>query len=92
MFNDASNVNLEEKYDLIFIDAAKAQNKKFFLTFEHNLKKGGYIITDNINFHGLVKKELEEIETKSNLCCPYTHWSMVKLPVASPLKRTSLHL
>lgn len=65
MFNDASNVNLEEKYDLIFIDAAKAQNKKFFLTFEHNLKKGGYIITDNINFHGLVKKELEEIESKN---------------------------
>ena len=26
--------------------------------------------------------------TKSNLCCPYTHWSMVKLPVASPLKKT----
>ena len=25
---------------------------------------------------------------KSNLCCPYTHWSMVKLPVASPLKKT----
>jgi hypothetical protein len=21
-----------------------------------------------------------------NLCCPYTHWSMVKLPFFSPLK------
>ena len=25
---------------------------------------------------------------KSNVCCPYTHWSMVKLPVTSPLKKT----
>ena len=30
--------------------------------------------------------------TKSNLCCPYTHWSMVKLPVASPLKKTESSL
>lgn len=65
LFNDASNINLEEEYDLIFIDAAKAQNKKFFLTFEHNLKKEGYIITDNINFHGLVQKQLEKIESKN---------------------------
>jgi hypothetical protein len=34
------------------------------------------------------KTKGEEKLTKSNLCCPYTHWSMVKLPVASPLKRT----
>lgn len=65
ILNDASNVNLNEKFDLIFIDAAKAQNKKFFIKFAINLKKDGYIITDNINFHGLVQKELEEIESKN---------------------------
>lgn len=27
---------------------------------------------------------------KSNLCCPYTQWSMVKLPTASPLKKTQV--
>lgn len=65
IFNDASNIKLEETYDLIFIDAAKAQNTNFFLKFSKNLKKSGYIITDNLNFHGLVKKELEEIESKN---------------------------
>lgn len=65
MFQDASNVNLEEEYDLIFIDAAKAQNKNFFLHFEKNLKSEGYIITDNLNFHGLVKQNIEEIESKN---------------------------
>lgn len=29
----------------------------------------------------------KEKKSKSNLCCPYTHWNMVKLPVASPLRR-----
>ena len=52
--DDAFNVELNDKFDLIFIDAAKAQNIKFFLKFEKNLKNNKYIITDNLNFHGLV--------------------------------------
>lgn len=52
--DDAFNVELEEQFDLIFIDAAKAQSVKFFQKFENNLITGGYIITDNLNFHGLV--------------------------------------
>lgn len=65
LFKDAQEVSLEEKYDLIFLDAAKAQNKNFFLKFSDNLEKEGYIITDNLSFHGLVQKELEEIESKN---------------------------
>lgn len=52
--DDAFNVNLKEKYDLIFIDAAKAQYIKFFEKFKINLKKDGVIISDNLKFHGLV--------------------------------------
>ena len=37
IFNDALDVSLSEKYDLIFIDAAKAQSIKFFEKFEKNL-------------------------------------------------------
>ena len=59
IYNDALNVHLEEKYDLIFIDAAKAQNRKFFERFENNLIDNGTIITDNMNFHGLVAEEVE---------------------------------
>ena len=52
--DDAFNVNLKEKYDLIFIDAAKAQYIKFFEKFKDNLDKNGVIISDNLKFHGLV--------------------------------------
>ena len=50
---------MDEKYDLIFIDAAKAQNRKFFERFEINLVDNGTIITDNMNFHGLVDEKVE---------------------------------
>lgn len=55
IYKDALEVELDDEYDLIFIDAAKAQNRKFFERYEKNLKKDGTIITDNMNFHGLVK-------------------------------------
>ena len=53
--DDAFNVELNEKFDLIFIDAAKAQSIKFFNKFSKNLNKNKYIITDNLKFHGLVE-------------------------------------
>ena len=56
VYQDALEVNLDinTKYDLIFIDAAKAQYTKFFEKFKYFLADGGVIITDNINFHGYV--------------------------------------
>ena len=58
---DALEVELNDKYDLIFIDAAKSQYIKFFEKFEKNLKTNGVIVSDNLSFHGLV-----EDETKTN--------------------------
>ena len=52
---DALDIELTDKYDLIFIDAAKAQYIKFFEKFKHNLKDSGVIVTDNLSFHGLVE-------------------------------------
>jgi len=57
--DDAFNVSLADSFDLIFIDAAKAQNIKFFNKFEVYLKKNKYIITDNLDFHGLVDSNQE---------------------------------
>lgn len=34
------------------------------------------------------RKKEKKKKTKSSLRCPYTHWSMIKLPVVSPLKKT----
>ena len=33
--------------------------------YEKNLSKDGTIITDNMNFHGLVNKDLESIESRN---------------------------
>ena len=50
---------LDKDYDLIFIDAAKAQYRKFFLKFSPLLRTGGIVFTDNLSFHGMVKKYQE---------------------------------
>ena len=57
IFNDAFEVELDDKYDLIFIDAAKSQYIKFFEKFKNNLNDNGVIISDNLNFHGLVHED-----------------------------------
>lgn len=54
---DALSFNTSEEYDLIFIDAAKSQYVKFFEKFSKNLKERGFIVTDNINFHGLTNSD-----------------------------------
>lgn len=52
---DALEYTTEKQFDLIFIDAAKAQYIKFFEKYKTNLKQNGTIISDNLDFHGLVK-------------------------------------
>ena len=65
VFQDALEVNLTKvSYDLIFIDAAKGQYKKFFEKFKFFLAPGGVIITDNLKFHGYVGKK-ETIDSKN---------------------------
>lgn len=54
---DALDINLpDEKFDLIFIDAAKGQYIKFFEKFKYFLNPNGVIISDNLKFHGFVGK------------------------------------
>ena len=65
IYNDALEVKLKEKFDLIIIDAAKSKNNEFFSHFESNLDTNGSIITDNLSFHGFVKKDLKEITSKN---------------------------
>ena len=47
-----------QNYDLIFIDAAKAQYEKFFTKYAKNLNKSGVIVCDNLNFHNLKESEV----------------------------------
>lgn len=59
IFGDALEVdnNSLKKYDVIFIDAAKAQYQKFFDKYAPLLKDNGIILTDNIIFHGCVAEQ-----------------------------------
>ena len=65
LFKDALEVKLNEKFDLIFLDGAKGQNINFFEHFERNLDEGGFFVTDNIEFHGYIYKDEEEIKSRN---------------------------
>ena len=64
IFGDALDIDLNDKYDLIFIDAAKGQYIRFFEKYQKNLNSNGIIISDNMSFHGLVE-EKERIQNKN---------------------------
>ena len=61
---DALYFETNDKFDLIFIDAAKAQYIKFFNKFSPNLNKKGTIISDNLLFHGFVE-DIEKVRSKN---------------------------
>ena len=65
LHGDALNVlpTLTDKYDLIFMDAAKGQYTEFFRLCEPLLCDNGIIISDNILFKGLVgEKNISKID------------------------------
>lgn len=61
---DALEIELNDKFDLIIIDAAKSQNMKFFNKFKGNLNEDGIIIIDNLSFHGYVN-QTERIKSRN---------------------------
>jgi len=62
IFNDALEVDETTlgTFDMIFIDAAKAQSIKFFEKYETILSDKGIIVTDNLLFHGLVDQTVKD--------------------------------
>lgn len=65
ILDDALNTNIKEKFDLIFIDAAKSQYINFFEKYKINLNSNGVIVSDNLKFHGLVETPINEIESRN---------------------------
>ena len=51
---DAMEYESTKVYDLIFIDAAKSQYKKYLEHFYKNSRKGTVFVFDNLAFHGIV--------------------------------------
>jgi predicted O-methyltransferase YrrM len=52
---------LQEKYDMVFIDAAKSQYRFFFEQADRLLNPRGVVIIDNILFRGYVARPAEEV-------------------------------
>lgn len=48
---------LVEKYDVVFIDAAKGKYNEFFDHAKRLCKPGGYIIADNVLYKGMVQSD-----------------------------------
>ncbi len=67
IFGDALLVDNSEygMFDVIYIDAAKAQNKKFLEKYAENLNVGGIVVLDNLLFHGWVNTKPEDIKTRN---------------------------
>lgn len=63
-FSAIEDYKTDKMYDLVFVDAAKAQYGKYMEQFLPNLKQEGYMLFDNMIFHGLIYK-VEEIESKN---------------------------
>jgi len=54
----------DKKYDLIFVDAAKAQYPKYLEQFLPNLKDDGLFFFDNMVFHNLIY-DVDSIESRN---------------------------
>lgn len=51
---DGAKYETDKIYDLIFVDAAKAQYQNYVEHFYSNARKGTVFVFDNLNFHGIV--------------------------------------
>ncbi len=60
-------VNLEEKYDFIFLDAAKGQYMDFFNKCIKVLQPNGIIISDNVLYKGMVATDKLVIRRKKTI-------------------------
>lgn len=59
---EAYDLVKDNEFDMIFIDAAKAQYTNFFNLYSPLLSKNGIIVTDNMLFHGV---KIEEAQTRA---------------------------
>ena len=51
---DAAQFDTDKIYDLIFVDAAKSQYRRYLEHFLKNSRPGTWFVFDNLNFHGIV--------------------------------------
>lgn len=52
------------EFDMIFIDAAKGQYKRFFEMYTPLLSENGIVVCDNMMFHGMLEIPQDEIRSR----------------------------
>lgn len=61
---DIDDFEPSRSYDVIFVDAAKAQYEKYFQRFAPYLKQDGFFFFDNMIFHGMIYK-VDQLRNRS---------------------------
>ncbi len=54
ILTDAREYTIDQQFDCLFLDGPKAHNQQLLENYSRNLKKGGYIVVDDVYFHGFV--------------------------------------
>lgn len=76
-FEVAEMLESEPAFDVLFIDAAKAQYRRFFELFSPFVKRGGVIFSDNVLFRGLVGENeniSNRLQAMANKMHDYNKW------------------
>lgn len=58
---------LKDKYDLVFLDAAKGQYMEFFNKCKDSLNTGGIIVSDNVLYKGMVATDKLVVRRKKTI-------------------------
>ncbi|SDQ47571.1 O-methyltransferase [Virgibacillus salinus] len=81
IFGDAieilSELKEDNKFDLVFIDAAKGQYKRFFELSSPLLSENGFILSDNVLFKGFIadpEKEHPRFQKLARKIREYNEW------------------
>lgn len=65
--------NIEEKFDLVFIDADKHNYPNYFNAIIDNMNPGGIILSDNVLWSGKVIQQLNEKDIDTKALIKYNH-------------------
>ena len=75
LIGDAANFipAMNEEWDIVFIDADKKSYCKYYELVFNKVKKGGYIIADNVLWSGKVLEDYESLDRETKIIMDYNN-------------------
>lgn len=73
MIGDATEIipSLSEEFDIVFIDADKKNYVNYFNLVFNKVRKGGYIIADNVLWSGKVLEDYDNLDKSTQIIMDY---------------------